>query len=366
MKQFVLTIDNFYAAVEAEFNPRLAEIPFAVSNGVVVVGVSPEVKLRYPNVAPGMPEALAREKNPQILIVRGDIARYIDYSRVIALSLENLAFRVMEAKPGSYNLDIGGCPLARCQPESAAEMVGGKIRGKIFRAGRAVKLPLAKIAALTAEKNTVRDVPPGTEAGFIESLPPTILPALQTRGELFREMGIRKMGELRQIPLPVLKQLFGGEAVKIHRWAAGDFDDLPQRTSRISREARLSEYTPSPEADINGAIAEMTSELLEGGLKAGSMLLSLTYSDKVTISRRLKLSPTCDEVNLRQAALFILSQIWKRRTRLEYIRLDLAVEPDNGQVSFLEDSRRLRIAHSVNIVRKTYGRTALQYAMAME
>ncbi len=365
MTKFVLNLANFYAAVESELNPSLAGKAFAVSNGAVIVGISSETRFVDSRLKPGMPEPLVRERFAGIAIVAGDVSRYLDYSRVIAHSLENLAFRITETRPGCYALDIAGCPLARCDAGSAAEMVVEAVPDKRFRGGRANALPLAQIASAAAAVNTVRDVPLGGEEDFIASLPPTMLPAMKDYGGVFREMGIRTVGDIRRIPPQVLKQLFGASAGKIHRWSGGEFDDIPQVKERIDREIRLSNPGASPDPALKQAVTEVVAELLERGLNGESLLLSLRYTDKVTISRRLKLVPTRDEVNLQKAAAFLLSQIWKRRTGIESIRLETAAVPENGQISFLEDGRRSRVARSVNKVRKTYGDTALCYALAL-
>jgi uncharacterized Fe-S cluster-containing radical SAM superfamily protein len=61
----------------------------------------------------------------------------------------------------------------------------------------------------------------------------------------------------------------------------------------------------------------MIATMLQEDLKAKAMFIGLKYADAVTMSKRLKLTPTRDEVNLGQAALFLFGQLWQRRTRLE-------------------------------------------------
>lgn len=363
MPKLFLKIDNFYAAVESELNPRIADKPFAVTNGEFIVGFSPQAK-GSEGVFPGAPESLAREKSPELICIKGDMERYQDFSTTIARRLETISFRVISLKPGSYAMDIGGCPLSHWNVRKVEETIERLLEGKKFRAGRAEFFTLAEIAAKTAKVNTVVDVPKGAEGAFMSSLSISYLPVAQASLKKLRDMGIETIGDVRKIPQQVLRKILGGDTTRILQCSAGKFEDFESGIRNISRTIRFSNEK-STECELADAAASIASEMLEHEVNAVSIFIGLGYVDGVTVARRLKMSPTADEVELRKATQFLLKQIWKRRTRLKNAKLEAAVEPDNGQISFFENNNRKKIARSVYDVRQAYGAGALQYAFAL-
>ncbi|NQS99414.1 MAG: hypothetical protein HQ591_13270 [candidate division Zixibacteria bacterium] len=364
MSKICLILDNFYAGVEIELNPQLEGEPFIIGNGAVIVGISPLAK-NINAIQPGITESLARERAPNLPIVRGDIQRYRDYSRSIAYSLETIAFEASEIKPGKYGLDITGCPIEKCDSVIQTETIAYLLKGKNFRAGKAENLNIAEIAARTAESNTIYEVPPGRESDFIASLPIDFHPLLNGYTGVLREMGISTIGGLLEIPPPVLKQLFGGNTGRILRYAMGDFSDTPRKINKLSREFRFSSVDVSAESDFIAALPPIITQMLAEGLNADALFIGLKYADKVTIGRRLKFAPTHDEVELGKTVKSVLRQIWKRRIRLESAKLEFAVAPDNGQISFWRNDKRDRVAHSVDRVRRRFGVSALKYALTL-
>ena len=369
MSQLYIILANFYAAVETELNSTLSRAPFAVSNGKIITGLSPDFP-RNTAVKPGVSQALAQEKIPNLIIVRGDIQRYSDYSRRMAEKFAEIAFAVYEIKPGEFILDTSHCPIEKLTLRSAAEIIAGIVRNRKFHAGWAENSFLAEMAARTASDNCIKRITMEKTAAFLNSLPLKIIPLLQNRANTLQEMGADTIGGLLNIPRPVLKQLFGKDAASLLKFIAGETADqtapISAKPSRLWRFHRFNQNNCEPESEIVKLITSMTMELIRQELQADNLFLSLKYTDGVTVSRSLKLAPTCDEVELMKAALVLLRQLWQRRTGLDSLKIELAAAPNRKQLAFWENRKKEQISLSVDTIRRTYGIDAVRYAMTKE
>jgi len=364
MSKIFLIIENFYASIEAELNPQTRGKPIAITYAGTVVGVS-ELSKRISGIKTGMSEVYARENFPELIFMEGDIIRYRAQSNEIAGRLRIFAYMVFEKKPGAYILDIDGCPFNRWSKSVKEERIAGLLDGKHFRGGQAVNSDIAEMAARRAFTDSLKIIPPGEDEYFMASIPVSCLPLTRFGIEKLREMGIRKIGELFYIPQPILKELLGKEAKRILNFVKSDFHKNPEPLfDKLSKSIHFERNNSGSErALINSAVISMVEKIMENHVKASSIFIGLKYVDGITIGRKLKLSLTRDEVEISKARDFLLAQIWKRRTRLETGFIEFKVEPDNGQISFFDDSRRDKIADSVHIVRREYGTEAVKFAM---
>ena len=371
MSQLYIILNNFYASVETELNPALAKREFVVSNGSAVIGISAGfIGDENHEVKPGVSEVFAREKIPGLTVVRGSIGRYQDRSRRIAEEFSEIAFSVAEIRPGEFILDITRCPVEKLSTTGMEEVLLSVIPFKNFRAGQAENTFIGEIAAHAANRNRIRSIPAGDEAEFMGSLPAAKMPFLQGKTGALQELGVITLGDLIRIPKPVLKQLFGGETNRILRFASGrpftnDHLSKTRKPSRLWRFLRFQKSSGHPAGEIIASVTSLTMEMFSSGLKAEGLFLGLKYSDNVTVARKLKLAPTRDEVELAKAAKFLFTALWKRRTRLSSIKIELSVIPDNRQISIFDDTRKDKVAVSVDSVRRVYGMGAISYALAV-
>ena len=372
MSQLYIILNNFYASVEAELNPALAQREFVVSNGSTVIGMSAGFTSgqEVNEVKPGVTEVFAREKIPGLTVVKGHIDRYQDRSRRIAEEFSETAFSVAEIKPGEFILDVTRCPVEKLTEAGLEEVIASIIPCKNFRAGQAENTFIGETAAHTAGRNRIKRIPAGNEAEFMGSLPADKMPFLQGKSSALQELGVITLGDLIRIPKPVLKQLFGSEINRILRFASGrpfanDHLSKSQKPSRLWRFIRFQKNGEHPLKEIISSVTSLTMEMFNSDLKAGGILLGVKYADGVNISKKLKLAPTRDEVELAQASEFLFAALWKRRTRLSSVKIELSVIPDNRQISIFDNTRKDKVAVSVDSLRRAYGMDAIRYALSM-
>ncbi len=327
---------------------------------MTIVGVSPDTA----EIQTGLPEALVREIHPDVEIIQGDMSRYRHYSRLIEDNLRLLTNRVYSVQPGRFHLDLNGCPVLR-KTDDLSDVISSMVDNRPFKAGQAVRIHIADIAAKISELNRVNIVPAGGEADFFAPLPLRYLPLLRSYEKTLNEMGIRVIGDLQKMPLAVLKPIFKGEAKRILNQARGFFIESNERITKLHRLIRFGSNGVTPEHLIHNAVSSLACDLWEYNLCAGGIFMGLTYADNVTSLQRMKFNPTFDEAELQKTVDFLLERAWQRRVRLDLMMIELAVQPDNGQTSFLRDVRRDRIAQSMKELRMIYGLEAVKFAAAM-
>lgn len=361
MSRLIITIENFFASVEAGLNHRINGRPFAVSNGEFIVGISPEAR-KFTGLHAGITEALALEKFPELLCLRGNMARYVDFSLEIRKRFEEISYHVETRKPGKFALQIDACPVNNITSPSLSRLISQMLDGKNFRGGKAKTFRIADIASRSTPLNTVKFVDLGEEENFMSELPLKSLPLTNLSIAKLKEMGCVEVGDIRKIPLSALQQLLGPETSRAIRYCRGEITDHEEKIRKLTRKIRISNPDKTPESDFADAMVSMITELIERSLNAVSVFIGLTYADGVMVARTLKLSPTRDEIELGKAVRFLLTQLWKRRTRLKEGILEMSVKPDNFQRTLFEDVRRERIALSMHAVRENYGQDSVRYA----
>jgi|GEM_PF-1766073 len=369
MSLLYIILPNFYAAVETELNPALNRTAFAVSNGKTIIGLSPAFP-RNTSVKPGVSQAYAQEKAPDLPIIPGNIARYQDYSRRYAEEFCEIAYTAAEIKTGEFLLDTSHCPIEKLPVIEAIEIITSIVKNWQFRAGWADTGFLAEMAARTAPVNSINRLAAGKETAFMNTLPLKIIPFLRSRTHILQDLGAHNIGDLLNIPRPVLKQLFGQDTSRLLKLLSTEvpeqYTSHSGKPSRLWRFHRFQQNAYDPENEVMRLITSMTTEIIRQDLQADNLYLSLKYTDDVTISRSLKLAFTRDEVELVKASLFLLQELWKRRTALDSVKIELAVTPYHRQISFWENLKKERISLSVDTVRRNYGLNAVKYAMTLK
>lgn len=175
-------------------------------------------------------------------------------------------------------------------------------------AGLATNRLVARLAAERAErtaKGGFLAVPPCREADFLASQPPSALWTVPAPvRETLSRLGLATLAEVRALPEPALRRLFGPEAHRLLRHAWGQ-DDSPvpllehaaaTRTARSLRcLERVMEFAlpPSGRAEValflRDAAAALAAELHEKGWQALRLQVTLELADGPV--RRVRTTP---------------------------------------------------------------------------
>jgi nucleotidyltransferase/DNA polymerase involved in DNA repair len=187
---------------------------------------------------------------------------------------------------GLFEVGIDGLgPLWGPEPvliERLAGAVAGALPGEPQpRVGVAGTHFAATIAALAARPGAPLAVPPGGEAAFLADRPSGLLTTdLDVRARLTR-FGLRRIGQVAELPSSALIARFGDEGARLHARASGQ-ETEPFRARRATERLGLALPIEPPVEDLeplrfvlHRLVAGLTGQLTGRGLAADRAVLTL-------------------------------------------------------------------------------------------
>jgi DNA polymerase-4 len=377
-------MDAFYAQVEQLHRPELRGIPLIVGLGDSRRGVvaTCSYEARAFGVRSGMPIGEALRLCPQATVVAGSFDAYEYYAEKIRDIFREFTPLVEPTSIDEAYLDVtkslsiyrDGVTVAGELKRRIKEMLS-----LICSVGVSVNKHLAKVAS-ALEK------PDGLTTMWPEELPSKffVLDVSKLFGvgpvttQHLNEIGIFKVGQLAEAPLPLLTRRFGVMGEHFRRIANGlddspvkPHDDLPHERS-MSHEHTF-EYDINDFELIDSVILYLTDKVVQRLKKrqfvARTITLRVRYADFKTITRDKTISRPTDDVHtiFRIARSLLPEKEAKERTiRLLGVRVSKLTEiDDDDQISLFvnENSARQRIAANVvEQIRSKFGKSSIARA----
>lgn len=383
-----LDMDSFFVSCERLEDPSLVGKPVLVGGprGGRGVVASASYEARRFGVKSAMPLVQAEKLCPNAVFLPGRHRLYAKYSRRVYALLRRLSPVVEYASIDEFYLDLTGCErMYRGDPWAAVDRIRASVRercGLPCTAALAANKYVAKIAGKTVKPEGRLVVEEGEEEEF---LAPLSVERLHGAGErtlpVLREMGVRRIGDLRRFPLAVLQAKFGAAAGAWLYGACRGLDDSPvserEEAKSVGHETTFSRDTKDPRE-----IAAMLSYLAEKscyrlrrlGVKARTVVLKLRYDDFQTLTRSATGRATDDEVEVmrRAEALFREAHLrLRRKIRLLGVSLSRFEKSGEGEGWLFPEmdaggERKARLRKFVDAVKRRYGFDKLGRASSME
>lgn len=292
-----IDMDAFYASVEQRDDPSLRGKPVVVAwrgNRSVVCAASYEARVF--GIRSAMPASRAERLCPDAVFVPPDFSRYRAVSRqtreiflshtelVEPLSLDEAYLDVTENKTG--------LPSAT----EVARAIRARIREELSltaSAGAAPNKYLAKIASDWRKPDGLFVIRPGDVEAFLPPLPVGRLPGVgKVTGEKLERLGVRTIGELRELEAASLERHFGRYGRRLYELARG-IDEHPvtphRPTQSISAEDTFE--TDVPLQDTAAKIRALAEKTWNASRKetriAHTVVLKLKTSDFRILTRSL-------------------------------------------------------------------------------
>ena len=344
-----LDLDTFFVSVECLKNPRLKGKPLLIgghSDRAVVAACSYEAR-RF-GVHSAMPMKLARRLCPQAMIMSGDHESYSKYSRLVTDIIAEKVPQFEKASVDEFYVDMTGMDKFFGCSKYTFEIKKTimKETGLPISYGLATNKLVSKVATNEAKPDGQLEIPFGREKNFLAPLPIEKLPMVGAKtSQLFRQMGVRTIRTLSEIPVEMMENLMGKSGVEIWRRANG-IDESPvvpyQEQVSISTENTFETDTIDLRF-MNAQLVRMTEkiahELRSQDKLAGCVTVKLRYSNFDTVTKQCTISYTSlDNVLIKKVKeLFI--KLYDRRllVRLIGVRFSHLV-PGNYQISLFEDT----------------------------
>jgi DNA polymerase-4 len=215
---------------------------------------------------------------------------------------------------------------------------------------------IAKVGSAKAKPNGVLWVVPGQEAKFLAPLDVRDIPGVgKVMEQNLHAMGIRQVGDLKQLEDDVLEERFGKWGLALAGKARGEdaggwFDtDVGEETDpkSISHEHTFNEDTArldQLEATLMRLSEMVGRRLREHGLHARTIQLKLRYKDFTTITRAHSLSgPTQLDTEIFEQVRVLFRKNWKPGAEVRLLGVHVSSFDDGSeQINLLEGDRQQR------------------------
>jgi DNA polymerase-4 len=203
-------LDSFYASVEQRDDPRLRGRPVIVGGGVVLAA-SYEAKAL--GVRTAMGGAHARRLCPGAAVVPPRMSAYSEASKRVFEVFRETAPVVEGLSIDEAFLDVRGMEHFAGTPPEIADRLRARVRERVglpITVGVARTKFLAKVASGVAKPDGLLVVPPDGELAFLHPLPVERLWGVgPVTGRKLRERGITTVGQVAQLPEPMLVAMLG-------------------------------------------------------------------------------------------------------------------------------------------------------------
>lgn len=311
-------LDAFYASVALLSEPKLVGLPVAVGGGVVL---SCTYEARAKGVRGGMPSRRARELCPELIVVGGDFARYVELSDQVFEIFRDFTPHVEGISIDEAFLDVSGATGLFGPPREIAVAIRERVRtatGLPISVGGAVTKFLAKVASRVAKPDGLLIVAPGSEIAFLHQLSVDHLWGVgPVTLDQLAEIGITTIGDLAQMPKPALATRIGpGRAAHLHAlaWNRDPRGVMPGvRARSVGAQSAFGGNQRSPEL-IRRILANLAvrvgSRLRKKGRAGRTLTLRARFQDMTSVTRAMTMAtPTASTAVLYRSGLSLVQGV---------------------------------------------------------
>lgn len=377
-------MDAFHASIEERDRPELAGRPVIVGGDPDrrgVVSAANYVARRF-GVHSAMPSAVARRNCPQAIFLRPNIEHYARVSRRIHEIFVRYTPLVEPLSLDEAFLDVTGSVSLFGPPAQIGRRIKQEIREQVrlvASVGVAPNKFLAKIASDLEKPDGFVVVEPDRVEQFLDPLPVGRLWGVGRVGDRsLQRMGISTIGQLRRLPIEVLRERFGSPGEQLWRLARG-IDDRPvlpdHEAKSISHETTFAADVDDPEV-LLAWLLELTEQvarrLRRHGLRGRTVQLKVRFADFRTITRNHTLpQPTnlTDEI-WRAGAELLRSRLPRGHPPVRLLGVGVSgldASPTTQQLLFdrQQRARQSQLDAATDAIRERYGRGAVRRAGTM-
>lgn len=373
-----IDLDSFFVSVERLINPALAGKPVLVGgSGDRGVVASCSYEAREFGIHSAMPMRMARQLCPDAVVVRGDFGEYGKYSDIITEIVKEDVPVYEKTSIDEFYIDLTGMDKFFGCYKMATEL-----RQKIIKeTGLPISFALstnktvAKVGTGEAKPNGQKEIPFGTEKGFLSPLCVNKIPMVGEKTyQLLRGMGVHWISTIQEMPIELMQQVLGENGTVIWKKAnAIDNSPVEQYSERksISTEQTFDKDT----IDVNAmkAILVSMTEKLAFQLRSEQKLtacvtVKIRYSDFNTYTMQARIPYTTLDHVLIEKVKELFDKLYQKRMLIRLIGIRFShLLRGNYQYNLFQDrAEQLQLYQAMDKMRKRFGKDAVQRAVGVD
>lgn len=371
-----LDLDAFFVSVECLKNSAFKGKPLIVGGGERGVVAACSYEARAFGVHSAMPMRTALYLCPHATVIKGDHEDYSRYSRQVTDVIADSVPTFEKASIDEFYTDLTGMDkffnTAQFSKELKARIY--KETGLPITYALASNKLVSKIATNEVKPNGQTIIPFGNEKSYLAPLAIEKMPMIGNKtATLLREMGVRTIRTLSEIPATLLGARFGKNGFELSRRANG-IDETPVVPFTEQKSISTQETFNNDTIDINflnKEVVRMTEkigfELRQQQKVAGCVTVKLRYANFDTVTRQISIPYTASDHILLRTAKELFDKLYDRRmlVRLVGVRFSDLV-PGSYQINLFDDTQEMiQLYQAIDSIKKQFGAGSLVRARTL-
>lgn len=375
-------MDAFFPSIEQRDNPDYRGKPVVVGadplKGRGVVS-SASYEARKLGLRSGMPITKAYRLAPSAIFVRPRYSVYLAESKKVMSILKEYSPLVEEASIDEAYVDLTGVEALFGSVEEIARKIKQRINSELglpCTVGLGPNKFIAKLAVELGKPDGFVVVPQSRVLEFISDLPvESVLGIGEKTAERLHQLGVKRVVDLRSLPLYLLRHEFGLWGDFLYRIARGQ-DDSPVVTSRkpkqISSELTLDEDTDDKfkiRAFFYGLAKDVGFRLRQENMFAKTVFVKIRYPDFTTKMRSLNLKePFAGIRRIFELGWSLLEELIIGRVRLIGVGVSGLISPSGLPLPLFPDvyQKEAELEKITLELRKKFGKEVIFSAFELE
>jgi DNA polymerase IV len=374
-----LDLDSFFVSVERLRNSSYIGKPLIIggtSNRGVISSCSYEA--RAYGLSSAMPIKQAKLLCPENvgIYITPDMGVYSKYSKLVTQIIEEKSPLYEKASIDEHYIDLTGMDkffnCLKWTRELRQTII--KESGLPISFGLSVNKIVAKIATGQSKPNGELFVPQQEVLPFLSSLDVSKIPMVGPKtNERLKQLGIKTLWDLQQVPLPSLQKIFGKSGISLWEKARGiDISPVEPDYERksISNERTFSKDT----LDINmlneviaGMVEEVCFQLRKEEKVAGCVVIKLRYSNFYTHTIQQKISFTAFDHEIISVAKQLFKNLYDKPILIRLVGVKLTeLSQGNQQINMFDNTpEQISLYQTLDKIKKRFGDTSVMHCPSL-
>ncbi|MDH4471157.1 MAG: DNA polymerase IV [Fluviicola sp.] len=375
-----MDLDTFFVSCERLIDSRLNNLPIIIGGTTdrgVVASCSYEARLF--GIHSAMPIKMAKERCPEVIIIRGNADNYTKFSRNVTDIIKEASPTYEKSSIDEFYLDLSGM-----DQHYGCLKYTSELRQKIMREtglpisfGLSSNKTVSKIATGEAKPNNQKFIDTGMEKTFLNPLSVKKIPMVGLKTyQLLCSLGAKRIATIQEMPIELMENIMGKAGIAIWKKANGiDFSPVKQYNENKSISTERTFDSDTTDAlklkSIIRAMAENTAFQLRKKQKVSACVtVKIRYADFQTKTMQKRIPYTAADHEIIQTVTELFDKLFTRRllVRLVGIRLSDLVT-GNHQMRLFDSPETDRFASLYQVmdqIRLRYGEQAVIRADGMQ
>ena len=372
-----MDLDAFFVSVECKLNPKLKGKPLIVGgHGRRGVVAACSYEARHFGVHSAMPMYLAMQLCPDATVISGDMEAYSQHSHLVTAIIADNAPLYEKSSIDEFYIDASGMDkffgAFKWSLELQQKIV--KETGLPISMAMSANKTVSKIATKEFKPKAHHRIAPGEEQPFLDPLPVDRIPMLGKQTALFlKDMGVRKVKTLREMPLKLLIGAFGKNGISLWNKAQG-IDNTPvvpySEQKSISTECTFEEDSidiKRMKTILTAMVEKIAFKLREEKKLTSCITVKIRYANFDTETKQIHIPYTSADSVILKTVMALFDKLYNRRMliRLIGVRFSNLVH-GNHQIDLFQDTTEsINLYDRMDYIKHRFGTDKLMRASTL-